>query len=146
MCACVYIWIFCTIKRNPKFLSFLPTFYKFSHKTYVMEMGNNTNVDMGNYGDREPDIEWINNLAWCGKAVRSDGFTCEVHPGQSSSYGIWEKALFNKVHLHIWQYPLPNLELVILLVFVLWQVFDILFKKLGLLIPKFASMMLVSTF
>ncbi|KAL0740897.1 hypothetical protein Bca4012_082410 [Brassica carinata] len=78
-----------------------------------MEMRNNTNLDTGNYGDTEVDIEWINNLAWYGKAVRNDGFICEVHP-----------------------------ELVILLVFVLWQVFDILFKKLGLLIPKFASMML----
>ncbi|RID66596.1 hypothetical protein BRARA_D01726 [Brassica rapa] len=105
-------------------------------------MGNNTNLDTGNYGDTELDIEWVNNLAWYGKAVRSDGFICEVHPGELSSYGIWEKVPFNKVRLHIWQYPLPNLELVILFVFVLWQVFDILFKKLGLLIPKFASMML----
>lgn len=111
-----------------------------------MEMGNNTNLDTGNYGDTELDIEWVNNLAWYGKAVRSDGFICEVHPGELSSYGIWEKVPFNKVRLHIWQYPLPNLELVILFVFVLWQVFDILFKKLGLLIPKFASMMLVSSF
>ncbi|KAJ0260100.1 hypothetical protein HA466_0063520 [Hirschfeldia incana] len=107
-----------------------------------MEIVNNTNLDMGNYGDTELDIEWINNLAWYGKAVRNDGFICEVHPGELSSYGIWEKFPFNKARLHIWQYPLPNLELVILLVFVLWQVFDIFFKKLGLLIPKFASMML----
>ncbi|KAH0886377.1 hypothetical protein HID58_062473 [Brassica napus] len=34
----------------------------FPHKTYLMEMGNNTNLDTGNYGDTELDVEWAGLL------------------------------------------------------------------------------------
>lgn len=90
------------------------------------------------------EMEWLNELAWYGEAKRYDGYMCEMFPPKLYSNGIWEKVILNVTGLQIWQYRLPNIELVILLVFVLWQVFAILFKKLGLAIPKFASMMLVS--
>lgn len=87
---------------------------------------------------------FLNDLTWYGEAKRYDGKVCEIHPAKLYSSGIWERLILNVEGLQVWHYRLPNLEIVILLVFVLWQVFAILFKKLGLAIPKFASMMLVS--
>ena len=88
------------------------------------------------------NVDWVYDMAWYGEAVRGDGFMCEEHPAKLSSDGIWEKMVYNGHGLRIWQYRLPNLELVILLVFILWQFFNILFTKMGLKIPKFTSMML----
>ncbi|KAJ4903145.1 Cation/hydrogen exchanger family protein [Raphanus sativus] len=85
---------------------------------------------------------FLNDLTWYGEAKRYDGKVCEIHPAKLYSSGIWERLILNVEGLQVWHYRLPNLEIVILLVFVLWQVFAILFKKLGLAIPKFASMML----
>ncbi|XP_024003935.1 cation/H(+) antiporter 8 [Eutrema salsugineum] len=89
------------------------------------------------------DLNWVFDLTWYGEAIRgTDGFMCEEHPVKLSSDGIWEKIILKKIGYNVWQYRLPNLELVILLVFFFWQVFNVLFKKLGLSIPKFTSMML----
>ncbi|ESQ51292.1 hypothetical protein EUTSA_v10016238mg [Eutrema salsugineum] len=96
----------------------------------------------GNVGAKGSEVDWVNDLVWYGEAIRGDGFICEEHPAKLSSDGIWEKTVFDKRGYSFWQYRLPNLELVILLVFFLWQVFYILFKKLGLSIPNFTSMML----
>ncbi|CAH2060320.1 unnamed protein product [Thlaspi arvense] len=85
-------------------------------------------------GGLKPGEEWVTHLAWYGESSSDDGIKCEVHPAKVSSYGIWEKVLMNKVGLHFWQYRLPNLELVILLLFILWQFLHILLKKLGLLL------------
>ncbi|CAH8361236.1 unnamed protein product [Eruca vesicaria subsp. sativa] len=88
------------------------------------------------------DVHWVYEMAWYGEAIRSDGFICEEHPAKLSSDGIWEKIIFHREGLRIWQYRLPNLELVILFVFFLWQFFNLLFRKMGLKMPKFTSMML----
>lgn len=92
------------------------------------------------------DVNWIYDMAWYGEAVRkSDGYICEEHPAKLSSDGVWEKIIYKGEGLRVWQYRLPNLEIVILFVFFLWQFFNILFRKMGLKIPKFTSMMLVSS-
>ncbi|KAF8049230.1 hypothetical protein N665_2269s0003 [Sinapis alba] len=104
-----------------------------------MEMGNDAAPADG---DMAREMEWVNNLAWYGEASRYDGLMCESHPAKLYSNGVWEKIILNVTGLQFWQYRLPCLEMVILLVFVLWQFFAIFFKKLGLPIPKFASMML----
>ncbi|KAG2286068.1 hypothetical protein Bca52824_045672 [Brassica carinata] len=89
------------------------------------------------------DVNWIYDMAWYGEAVRkSDGYICEEHPAKLSSDGVWEKIIYKGEGLRVWQYRLPNLEIVILFVFFLWQFFNILFRKMGLKIPKFTSMML----
>ncbi|KAJ0260141.1 Cation/H(+) antiporter 8 [Hirschfeldia incana] len=103
--------------------------------------GSGFGLGMGE-GTVEGDVNWIYEMAWYGEAVRGDGFICEEHPAKLSSDGLWEKMTFNERGLRFWQYRLPNLELVILLVFILWQFFNILFMKMGLKIPKFTSMML----
>lgn len=92
------------------------------------------------------NVDWVYDMAWYGEAVRDDGFICEEHPAKLSSDGVWEKMIYNEHGLRVWQYRLPNLEMVIVLVFILWQFFNILFRKMGLKTPKFTSMMLVSFF
>ncbi|KAF8049229.1 hypothetical protein N665_2269s0002 [Sinapis alba] len=103
-------------------------------------------VEMPGMGQEvlDANVNWVYDMAWYGEAVRGDGFICEEHPAKLSSDGVWEKIIYHGNGLRIWQYRLPNLELVILFVFVLWQFFNILFRKMGLKIPKFTSMMLLS--
>ncbi|KFK32329.1 hypothetical protein AALP_AA6G227900 [Arabis alpina] len=98
------------------------------------------------FGIEGPPIEWMYNLTWQGQAITKNGFMCEEHPPKMSSDGIWERILLTKDGLPIWHYRIPNLELVILIVFILWQASNILFKKLGVSIPKFTSMMLAGLF
>lgn len=93
----------------------------------------------------EGDVSWVYEMAWYGEAVRADGYVCEEHPAKLSSDGVWEKLIYEGHGIRFWHYRLPNLELVILIVFILWQFFNILFRKMGLKIPKFTSMMLVSS-
>lgn len=111
-------------------------------------MGNGTDIGVapttGDGGVVDGDVRWVYDLVWKGEAVRPDGFICEEHPPKLTSEGIWERFLAAKRGNHIWEYRLPNLEINILIVFVLWQTFNILFKKMGLAVPKFTSMMLVS--
>ncbi|CAA7017897.1 unnamed protein product [Microthlaspi erraticum] len=124
-----------------------------------MEMGNATDMGGGMpeimpgtnvmAGDMMPppqaDVQWIFDLAWLGEGIKADGSICEEHPPKLSSEGVWEKFLLNErstLLLSPWQYRLPNLECVIVIVFFLWQLLDILFKKFGISVPKFTSMML----
>lgn len=100
---------------------------------------------MGDGGMMGPDMELLFELVWRGEAVRADGFICEEHPPKLSSDGVWERVIVSNNGLPIWHYRLPNLEIVILIVFFLWQASNILFKKLRLSIPKFTSMMFVSS-
>ncbi|XP_010470132.1 PREDICTED: cation/H(+) antiporter 8-like [Camelina sativa] len=109
-------------------------------------MGGGGNVIPGMEGgdvmQMSPELNWIYEMAWYGESKRGDGFFCEEHPSKLTSDGIWERLILKTAGLNIWQYRLPNLEIVILLVFFFWQAFTILFKKLGLSVPKFSSMML----
>lgn len=115
----------------------------------MMGMGGGGDVMTGMVGgevtEMSPEVRWIFEMAWYGETVRDDGLICEEHPPKLSSDGIWEKLIVKTVGLYFWQYRLPKLEIVILLVFFLWQAFNILFKKLRLSVPKFSSMMLVSS-
>ncbi|KAL0740949.1 hypothetical protein Bca4012_082462 [Brassica carinata] len=115
----------------------------FGRKEDLRGGGGGGGVFPGIGGDPLTDnVDWVYDMAWYGEAVRGDGFICEEHPAKLSSDGVWEKMIYNEHGLRVWQYRLPNLELVILLVFILWQFFNILFRKMGLKIPKFTSMML----
>ncbi|XP_006293415.2 cation/H(+) antiporter 8 [Capsella rubella] len=96
----------------------------------------------GDIMEMSPEIQWVFDMAWYGEAKREDGSMCEEHPPKLTSDGIWERLILKSVGLNIWQYRLPNLEIVILIVFFFWQAFNIMFKKLGLSVPKFSSMML----
>ncbi|XP_010521717.1 PREDICTED: cation/H(+) antiporter 8 [Tarenaya hassleriana] len=98
-------------------------------------------VDLSNGNETEMS-RWAFEMAWYGEAVSATGIICEDHPTKLYSSGVWEKMIYGPIGLPFWQYRLPNIELVIVIVFFLWQFFDILFKKLGLVIPKFTSMML----
>ncbi|XP_010418828.1 PREDICTED: cation/H(+) antiporter 8-like [Camelina sativa] len=104
--------------------------------------GEMSGMEGGDVMQMSPELNWIYEMAWYGESKRGDGFFCEEHPSKLTSDGIWERLILKTVGLNIWQYRLPNLEIVILLVFFFWQAFTILFKKLGLSVPKFSSMML----
>ncbi|XP_010523127.1 PREDICTED: cation/H(+) antiporter 5 [Tarenaya hassleriana] len=67
---------------------------------------------------------------------------CEQNPMIVNSHGVWERMTEQVSGLQVWQYSLPLLEIACVLVLVLWQLFHFSFKKLGLRIPKFTSMML----
>lgn len=72
---------------------------------------------------------------------------CDVSPHiMLNSRGAWEKLASGSEGLPFWEYPLPKLEIIILSTFISWRFFDILFKKLGVPIPRFTSMMLVSIY
>ncbi|CAL9234630.1 unnamed protein product [Arabidopsis halleri] len=112
----------------------------------MMGMGGGGDVMTGMVGgevtEMSPEVRWIFEMAWYGETLRDDGLICEEHPPKLSSDGIWEKLIVKTVGRYFWEYRLPKLEIVILLVFFLWQAFNILFKKLRLSVPKFSSMML----
>ncbi|KAL1209549.1 Cation/H(+) antiporter 7 [Cardamine amara subsp. amara] len=86
---------------------------------------------------------WWTNLVWRGYALSEDGTRlCETLPTKINSFGLSEKILHESLGLYFWEYPLPNLELMILSAFLLWQFFDILFKMSNIPIRKIPSMML----
>ena len=87
---------------------------------------------------------------WNGQVKRTDMGTnmfCEVSPHiMLNSHGAWEKLASGPTAMSFWEYPLPKIEIAILSTFLSWRFFDILFKKLGVPIPRFTSMMLVSIY
>ncbi|AEC08087.1 Cation/H+ exchanger [Arabidopsis thaliana x Arabidopsis arenosa] len=89
------------------------------------------------------NASWWTNMAWHGYSLSEDGTKfCEMLPTKINSFGLSEKILHKSVGLYFWEYPLPNLELIILSVFFFWQFFEILFKMSNIPIPKMPSMML----
>ncbi|CAN8305922.1 unnamed protein product [Cochlearia groenlandica] len=77
------------------------------------------------------------------EAMRRNMF-CDVSPHiMLNSNGAWETMDSESRKMAFWEYPLPKLEIILLSTFLLWRFFDIIFKKLGVPIPKFTSMMLV---
>ncbi|VVA90461.1 unnamed protein product [Arabis nemorensis] len=90
---------------------------------------------------------WPKELTWDDHVKRADmgsNILCDVSPHiMLNSHGAWEKMAFGSEGLAFWEYPLPKLEIIILFTFLSWRLFDALFKKLGVPIPKFTSMMLV---
>ncbi|XP_010523128.1 PREDICTED: cation/H(+) antiporter 6A-like [Tarenaya hassleriana] len=89
------------------------------------------------------NVTWWEDLAWRGYAMSEDGSQfCQTNPSTVNSYGMWEKFTYRSRGIGFWEYPLPNLEIMILSAFLLWRFFDVLCKKLGFLIPKFTCMML----
>ncbi|ESQ36075.1 hypothetical protein EUTSA_v10006822mg [Eutrema salsugineum] len=79
-----------------------------------------------------------------GYSISEDGTKfCEIEPPDVNSFGVWEKQLFgSRVGLPIWDYNLPLLEAVIVLVLCLWHFFYFLLKKIRLPVPKITCMML----
>ncbi|XP_013614524.1 cation/H(+) antiporter 6B [Brassica napus] len=84
---------------------------------------------------------------WNGQVKRTDMGTkmfCEISPHiMLNSHGAWEKLDSGPTAMSFWEYPLPRIEIAILSTFLSWRFFDVLFKKLGVPIPRFTSMMLV---
>ncbi|CAH2038599.1 unnamed protein product [Thlaspi arvense] len=83
------------------------------------------------------------DLSTHGYSITEDGTKiCEQEPAIVSSFGVWDKLLFGRLGISIWDYNLPLLEIVIVLVLCLWQFFYVLFKKIRLPVPKITSMMI----
>ncbi|XP_010521718.1 PREDICTED: cation/H(+) antiporter 6B [Tarenaya hassleriana] len=98
---------------------------------------------MENDYDQFRNQTWWKELFWYGHADSKDGKQyCEALSYRLSSYGVWERIHYKPVGMGVWEYPLPNLEIMIFSMFFLWRFFDMFFKKLHFPIPKFSSMML----
>lgn len=93
---------------------------------------------------------WHKEMMWDERvktAYMETKMLCDVSPHvMLNSHGAWEKMSSGSEGLSFWEYPLPKLEITILSTFIFWRFFDILFKKLGVPIPRFTSMMLVSNY
>lgn len=94
---------------------------------------------------------WRQELMWWyddGKrAEMGKNMFCDVSPHiMLNSHGVSEKMVSGSKGLEFWEYPLPQLEIILLSTFIFWRFFDILFKKLHVPVPKFTSMMLVSNY
>nr|VDC65188.1 unnamed protein product [Brassica rapa] len=78
---------------------------------------------------------------WRGYKRNASSF-CETHPFLINSQGVWE-ILGNKAQgMSFWEYPLPNLEIIIFSTFVIWRLFDFTCSKIGLRVPRFTYMMI----
>ncbi|WZZ56825.1 hypothetical protein YC2023_056932 [Brassica napus] len=78
---------------------------------------------------------------WRGYKRNASSF-CETHPFLINSQGVWE-ILVNKAQgMSFWEYPLPNLEIIIFSTFVIWRLFDFTCSKIGLRVPRFTYMMI----
>lgn len=93
---------------------------------------------------------WRQEIMWDDNGKRAEMGTkmfCDVSPHiMLNSHGVSEIMASGSTGMEFWEYPLPQLEIIILSTFLFWRFFDILFKKLGVPIPKFTSMMLVSNY
>ncbi|VVA90464.1 unnamed protein product [Arabis nemorensis] len=85
----------------------------------------------------------LTEFTWRGYGIRKNGtMYCEKQPVLVNSFGVWEKLSLDHTGMRIWEYDLPHLETVIVLVLCLWQFFYFLLKKIRLPVPKITSMML----
>ncbi|CAH8386638.1 unnamed protein product [Eruca vesicaria subsp. sativa] len=67
---------------------------------------------------------------------------CEAHPYVINSQGVWEIISYKKSGMSFWEYPLPNLEIIIFSTYVIWRLFDFSCSKMGLRLPRFTYMMI----
>lgn len=87
------------------------------------------------------------DFSYHGYGYNEDGTKfCEQIPMLVNSFGVWEKLGLPVLGMKIWDYSLPLLESVIVLVLCLWQFFYFSLKKIGLPVPKITSMMIVRPF
>ncbi|CAH8384028.1 unnamed protein product [Eruca vesicaria subsp. sativa] len=83
------------------------------------------------------------DVAWRGyKEDKNTSLFCETHPFTLNSHGIWERLTYKSGGMSFWEYPLPNLEIIILSTFVLWRLFEFSCNKIGLRVPRFTHMMI----
>ncbi|KAL9305407.1 Cation/H(+) antiporter 5 [Arabidopsis thaliana] len=83
------------------------------------------------------------DFSYHGYGFSEDGSKfCEQIPILVNSFGVWEKLDLPIRGMKIWDYSLPHLESVIVLVLCLWQFFYLSLKKIGLPVPKITSMMI----
>ncbi|CAN8305918.1 unnamed protein product [Cochlearia groenlandica] len=93
--------------------------------------------------DRYSNFTFMREITFRGYSFSDNGTKfCESQPVIASSFGVWEKLSVKKSGLRIWDYSLPLLEIVLVLVLCLWQIFYFLLKKIRLPVPKITSMML----
>ncbi|KAJ4895460.1 Cation/H(+) antiporter 6A [Raphanus sativus] len=83
------------------------------------------------------------DVAWRGyKEDKNTSLFCETHPFTLNSHGVWERLNYKSRGMSFWEYPLPNLEIIILSTFVLWRLFEFSCNKIGLRVPRFTHMMI----
>ncbi|CAN8295025.1 unnamed protein product [Cochlearia groenlandica] len=83
------------------------------------------------------------DVAWRGyKEDKKASLFCETHPYMLNSHGIWERLIYKSRGMSFWEYPLPNLEIIILSIYVIWRVFDFSCNKIGLRVPRFTYMLI----
>ncbi|KAL1201910.1 Cation/H(+) antiporter 6A [Cardamine amara subsp. amara] len=83
------------------------------------------------------------NMSWRGYIdyKNASGF-CEAHPSIINSHGIWEVSSYKQQGMNFWEYPLPNLMIMIFSTFVIWRLLDFSWKKIGLRVPSFTYTMI----
>ncbi|XP_019090970.1 PREDICTED: cation/H(+) antiporter 6A-like [Camelina sativa] len=67
---------------------------------------------------------------------------CETHPYIVNSHGIWEVTSYDPTGMSFWEYPLPNLEILMFSTFLIWRLLDFSCNKIGLRFPRLAYMMI----
>ncbi|KAJ4872197.1 Cation/H(+) antiporter 6A [Raphanus sativus] len=76
------------------------------------------------------------------KEGKNGSLFCESHPYLINSQGVWEILSFKESGMSFWEYPLPNLEIMIFSTYVIWRLFDFSCTKIGLRVPRFTHMMI----
>ncbi|CAH2038600.1 unnamed protein product [Thlaspi arvense] len=76
------------------------------------------------------------------KKDKNASLFCETHPFMLNSHGVWERLSLKSRGMSFWEYPLPNLEIIIFSTYILWRLFDFSCNKLGLRVPRFTYMLI----
>ncbi|KAL1201912.1 Cation/H(+) antiporter 6A [Cardamine amara subsp. amara] len=83
------------------------------------------------------------NMSWRGYIDdKNASLFCEAHPYIINSHGIWEVSSYKQRGMSFWEYPLPNLMIMIFSTFVIWRLLDISCNKIGIPIPRFTYTMI----
>ncbi|KAF8116217.1 hypothetical protein N665_0020s0070 [Sinapis alba] len=83
------------------------------------------------------------DVQWRGyKEDKNASRFCETHPYVINSQGVWEILTYKAQGMNFWEYPLPNLEIIIFSTYVIWRLFDFTCTKIGLRLPRFTYMMI----
>ncbi|CAA7033734.1 unnamed protein product [Microthlaspi erraticum] len=83
------------------------------------------------------------DVAWRGYMEdKNTSLFCETQPFMLNSNGIWERLTYKSRGMSFWEYPLPNLEILIFSTYILWRFFDFTCNKIGLRVPRLTYMMI----
>ncbi|XP_024008088.1 cation/H(+) antiporter 6A [Eutrema salsugineum] len=83
------------------------------------------------------------DVAWRGyKEDNNASLFCETHPSILNSHGVWERLSYKSRGMSFWEYPLPNLEIILFSTYVIWRLLDLACNKIRLRVPRFTYMMI----